>query len=220
MKYLKHIQALQRDFSVWNTLPEQIKYEPNVFLRAFMVDNKIFKDAPSKIKENDDLVKSILKLNGYSIEHCIQRHQHDKTMVELALLSTPMVAKIVDPIFLNDEELLLRLANKSGHVFAVRKESFDPKWFSHQEIMHAAISTSPLVFQLASEKYRSSYKNCLHACEMFAGNYRFVDLKVREKHQDLAILVLQENPSMLKHVPEDIKNQPDFILKSQFMERE
>lgn len=219
MKYLTYIQELQRNFASWHGFPDRIKYHPDVFISAFMMNGRIFKDAPSKIKENDKLVAKVLKVNGYNLEHCLERHRMDASMVQLALLSTPMVAKIVDPVFLNNEDILLRLAKKSGHVFAVRRDCFDDKWFGHQEIMHSAIENSPLVFQIASTKYRSNYQNCLHACIKFAGNYQFVEAKIKEKHTDLAELVFRANSKLIKHIPENIKNSPDFILKQQLMER-
>jgi hypothetical protein len=206
-----YLLSIDQDAHAWHSFSEEAKSDPKIFIHAFLRDFSIFKDASIKIKENHDLVAEILRIDGYSLQHCLPKDRQDYFLCLSAVNANPLAIKWVDPALLDvRRDLVLSATSRRGSVLVVRKDCIPEKWYGDFGIMDTAMETCPWVFGIASAEYRGDKSRAYNAVSKLPINYRDVSDQLK-LDPDLATIAIQKSNFLWKYIPVELLNNVRFI---------
>ena len=206
-----YLLSIDQDAHAWHSFSEEAKSDPKIFLHAFLRDYSIFQNAPLNIKENREVIAEVLKIDGYSLQHCLPKDRMDYQLCLSAVNANPLAIKWVDPVLLEvRRDLVLSATSRRGSVLVVRKDCIPDKWYGDFGIMDTAMATCPWVFGIASPEYRGNKERAYNAVSKLPINYRNVSEQLK-LDPDLATIAIQKSNFLWKFIPAELLSNTIFL---------
>jgi hypothetical protein len=211
-QYFKEI--LQFDYQYYNRI-EPIDNIDNMFEMVNEIKkhrqteylHEVFKNASEQLKNNRELVLSLVKLNGRTLKYASNILKNDKEIVWEALKNDLNAFKYISDDLKNDRKIVLFVIKEAGVLYQYVSENLR----NDREIALLSMKTHGLSLEFVSKTFKNDYEIVLTAVKHFSSALHYASDEMKN-NKSIVLAAVKSEPFALVYASDELKNDFDIVF--------
>lgn len=193
-QYYNRIEPIDNIDNMLEMVNEVKKHSQSEYL------HDVFKNASEQLKNNRELVLSLVKLNGRTLKYASNILKNDKEIVWKALKNDLNAFKYISDDLKNDKKIVLFVIKQAGVLYQYVSETLK----NDREIALLSMKTYGLSLQYASETFKNDYEIVLTAVSQFGYALVYASDELKN-NKSIVLAAISNEPFALNDASDRIK---------------